>query len=110
MTIEPNNFFATPTDMADLMRRLKLYSGPECVAASMGAGMAWNLAAKVSNTRPPELWANYQDDFNSMSDDDIRQETQGAQQLIDESERWVEAVAMWTAAGRPRTSDKEERA
>lgn len=50
-----------------------------------------------------EVWWEYQYDFNDMTDEEIDLETQQAQNLIDENESWVEAVAAWKAAGKPRS-------
>jgi len=49
-----------------------------------------------------DAWKEYKDDFNAMTDAEIEEETQQAQELIDENESWVEAVASWKAAGKPR--------
>ncbi|WP_226554817.1 hypothetical protein [Celeribacter naphthalenivorans] len=50
-----------------------------------------------------EAWRAFAGDFNSMTDAEIETETQIAQNHIDENEAWVEAVASWKAAGKPRT-------
>lgn len=52
-----------------------------------------------------DSWKQYAGDFNSMTDEEIERETQSAQDLIDENTSWVEAVALWKIAGKPRTSD-----
>jgi hypothetical protein len=54
-----------------------------------------------------DSWKQYEDDFNGMTDAEIEEETQSAQDLIDENESWVEAVALWKAAGKPRKSKQE---
>jgi len=51
-----------------------------------------------------DAWKKYAGDFNAMSDKAIESECQRAQRLIDEQEDWLEAVASWEAAGRPRNS------
>ena len=49
-----------------------------------------------------DLWKEYAGDFNAMSDEEIDQEESIAQNLIDENQPWVDAVASWRAAGKPR--------
>lgn len=49
-----------------------------------------------------EAWKRYEADFNSMTDEEIERERQSAQALVDEQEDWLEAVASWEAAGKPR--------
>ena len=51
-----------------------------------------------------EAWEQYAADFNAMSDEQIERERQSAQALVDEQENWLEAVAAWEAAGKPRKS------
>lgn len=48
-------------------------------------------------------WAQYQNDFDAMTDAEIEYETRRSQDQLDEAESWLEAVAAWEAAGRPRT-------
>ena len=48
------------------------------------------------------LWKEYAGDFNAMTDDEIEREERSAQDLIDENQSWVDAVASWRAAGKPR--------
>lgn len=48
------------------------------------------------------IWKKFKGDFNSMSDEEIDREAQTAQDLIDENSEFVEAVAAWKAAGKPR--------
>lgn len=47
-------------------------------------------------------WMQYRGDFNAMTDKEIEQERQSAQDLIDESEDWTDAGASWIEAGKPR--------
>lgn len=47
-------------------------------------------------------WAQYQNDFDAMTDAEIEYETRQSQDQLDEAESWLEAVAAWKAAGRPR--------
>lgn len=50
-------------------------------------------------------WKKYAGDFNAMTDDEVEAEASSAQDLIDENQDWVDAVASWKAAGKPRDSD-----
>ena len=50
-----------------------------------------------------ELWKAYAADFNAMTDAEIESEVKQARALVDEQEDWLEAVASWEKAGRPRT-------
>lgn len=54
---------------------------------------------------PNEAWKEYRNDFNAMSDEEIEHETRIAQNDLDEAESWLEAVASWEAAGRPRDDE-----
>jgi hypothetical protein len=49
-----------------------------------------------------EFWKQYAADFNAMSDEEIAEETQRCQNELSELESWLEAVASWEAAGKPR--------
>ena len=49
-----------------------------------------------------DAWKDYAADFNAMSDEEVEEERQAALDLIDEQESWIEAVASWEAAGKPR--------
>jgi len=49
-------------------------------------------------------WKRYAADFNAMTDEEIESERRSAQDLVDEQEDWLEAVASWEDAGKPRTS------
>lgn len=55
-----------------------------------------------------EAWKEYAADFNAMTDEEVEHEREQSQQLIEEEETWLEAVASWIAAGRPRETDKSE--
>lgn len=48
-------------------------------------------------------WEEYQNDFNNLSDDQITDISRDEQNKVDEAEDWLEAVAAWEAAGKPRT-------
>lgn len=52
-----------------------------------------------------EAWKQYENDFNSMTDEEIEEERQMAQNVVDEHEGWLEAVASWEAAGKPRRTE-----
>lgn len=47
-------------------------------------------------------WQQYAADFDALSDEEIEQECRDEQQKLDEAESWLEAVAEWVAAGKPR--------
>ena len=49
-----------------------------------------------------DLWKQYAGDFNAMRDDEIEGECDRCREEINELESWLEAVASWEAAGRPR--------
>ena len=53
-----------------------------------------------------EAWKQYAADFNNMSDDEIEFETRTVRDQIEEGESWLEAVASWEAAGKPRESSQ----
>lgn len=47
-------------------------------------------------------WQQYAADFNNLSDDEIASEVAMCRAQVEEAESWLEAVASWEAAGRPR--------
>lgn len=49
-----------------------------------------------------QAWKKYEGDFNSMTDDEIAKEVSDEQDKIAEAEDWLEAVASWEKAGKPR--------
>ena len=51
-------------------------------------------------------WEQYKADFNAMSDEEIASEVEQSQALVDENQDWIDAVAAWKAAGRPRDNSK----
>lgn len=51
-----------------------------------------------------DLWKEYANDFDNLSDREVEEETQKALRELDEAESWLEAVASWEAAGRPRAA------
>lgn len=50
-----------------------------------------------------EKWREYEADFNSLNDEEIEHEANVSLNEIAEHEDWLEAIASWVAAGRPRT-------
>lgn len=50
-----------------------------------------------------DAWKKYKGDFNSLSDKEIEFEVRRAHDEIDRAEEWLEAVASWEAAGKPRS-------
>lgn len=52
---------------------------------------------------PIQQWKSYAADFNAMTDAQIEAECRRSRDLIDEQEDWLDAVAAWESAGRPRT-------
>lgn len=49
-----------------------------------------------------EAWKQYEADFNGMNDAEIEDQCNVCHNEIDEAESWLEAVAAWKAAGKPR--------
>ncbi len=49
-----------------------------------------------------DAWKHYADDFDGMTDAEIEAECEQCRSQVDEAESWLEAVASWEAAGRPR--------
>ena len=47
-------------------------------------------------------WSKYQNDFNAMTNGQIEYEKKRSQEQLDEAEEFLEAVAAWEAAGKPR--------
>ena len=50
-----------------------------------------------------DVWRAYAADFNAMTDKQIEDGSEQARGLIAEQEDWLEAVASWEQAGKPRT-------
>jgi hypothetical protein len=48
-------------------------------------------------------WQKYAADFNAMTDQEIEHECNVSRDQVEEAEDWLDAVASWEAAGRPRT-------
>lgn len=49
-----------------------------------------------------KTWEDYRGDFNSLSDAEIEYECETCRREVEEAESWLEAVASWEKAGRPR--------
>jgi len=54
------------------------------------------------DARPNDAWKQYAADFRAMTDEEIETESQSCRDQVDEAESWLEAVASWEAAGKPR--------
>lgn len=55
-----------------------------------------------------DAWKRYEGDFNSLTDEQIESECGDAEESLAEAEDWLEAVASWEAAGKPRKAALEE--
>lgn len=53
-----------------------------------------------------DAWKRFKNDFNNLSDAQIAAITQQEERRLEEAEDWLEAVASWEKAGKPR--DNEE--
>lgn len=51
-------------------------------------------------------WHKFRNDFIAMSDEEIKAETDAMTAQVEEAEEWLEAVAAWTAAGKPRNPEE----
>lgn len=49
-------------------------------------------------------WTRFKNDFDAMSDNDVIDETRRMEDQLAEAEDWLEAVASWEQAGRPRNT------
>lgn len=49
-----------------------------------------------------DAWKQYAADFNEMTDKQVEADRQRAQDMVDQLTNWLEAIASWEAAGRPR--------
>lgn len=52
-----------------------------------------------------DAWKKYAADFSALTDEEIEDECRACRDQVDEAESWLEAVASWEAAGKPRTSE-----
>ncbi len=55
-----------------------------------------------------EAWKQYAGDFDSLTDEQIEAECESAQNDLAEAEDWLEAVASWKEAGKPRGIERTE--
>lgn len=56
-----------------------------------------------ANSRPAvAAWSKFANDFAAMTDAEIAQVSRDEQDKLDEAEEWLDAVAAWEAAGKPR--------
>jgi hypothetical protein len=88
------------------LRRQQANAAAERVAALLPARSepVVDGAAEVEDA----TWRKYQADFNAMTDAEIEEERARAQDLLDEQEDWLDALASWKAAGKPRTLQPAE--
>lgn len=47
-------------------------------------------------------WKQFAADFRAMTDEQIEEESRRCRDQVEEAESWLEAVASWEAAGKPR--------
>jgi len=52
-----------------------------------------------------DAWKKYAADFNALNDEEIEAESNVERNKLEEAEDWLEAVASWEAAGKPRNQD-----
>ena len=50
-----------------------------------------------------DIWKRFAADFNAMTDEEVEETRVEAQETVDHEQEWLDAVASWEAAGRPRT-------
>jgi hypothetical protein len=53
-----------------------------------------------------DAWKEYAADFRAMTDEEIEDECEIERRKLDEAESWLEAVASWEAAGKPRGDEE----
>lgn len=56
------------------------------------------MAEKLSE----ETWKRYEEEFNTLTDEEIAEETSYCLGEVVEVQDWLDALASWNAAGRPR--------
>lgn len=56
----------------------------------------------MNTTEQQNAWAQFQNDFDAMTDSAIEHEVRNAEEALERAEDWLEAVAAWKAAGKPR--------
>lgn len=78
-----------------------------CGAVDIAAGGWGALAFPCPNEvrSIDDCWKEYENDFNAMTDEQIEAECRHEQNKLDEAESWLEAVALWKKAGKPRKSE-----
>lgn len=54
-----------------------------------------------------DIWKAHSVDFDNMCDDEIARYSREMQRNLDEAEEWLEAVAAWEKAGKPRSVGME---
>lgn len=54
-----------------------------------------------------DAWKAYASDFNALTDEEIEDECRTCRDQVDEAESWLEAVAAWEAAGKPRNAQAQ---
>lgn len=76
-----------------------------CGATDVAGGGWGNLRypCKGEPVVQDTAWKEYEGDFNALTDRQIEQESEIARRDMDEAESWLEAVASWERAGKPRT-------
>lgn len=52
-----------------------------------------------------DAWKEYAADFNALTDEEVEQEVKIEEEKLAEAESWLEAVASWKAAGKPRNKE-----
>lgn len=60
------------------------------------------MTTDTETARERTAWQMYENDFNAMTDEEIEDECRQCRDQVDEAESWLEAVAAWEAAGKPR--------
>jgi len=54
------------------------------------------------------LWKQYAGDLNSMTDDEVDDTVSDEQEKLKEAQEWLDAVASWKAAGKPRRTPMDK--
>lgn len=78
------------------------------LAELMAVKSAEAVAAREAEHRKllEAIVAEYQNDFDVLSDREIAEESSSAQRDMEEGESWLEAVAAWEALGKPRRAEQ----
>lgn len=48
------------------------------------------------------IWQNFKNDFNSMTDEEVEEEIKDLQDTVDHALEWLDAAYSWKKAGKPR--------